>query len=119
MNNVLIIDQLFKSNGNIHKICSDMHNENKRYIEETVNGLECIRNSDDYSFMLYSKDFRFKIQENVISLYYGDFGINVNTRNIESIESFKLLFLTLVNIHSDQKFGNIEQFIDLHNMVNI
>lgn len=119
LNNVMIIDQLFKANGNIHKICSHLQTENERYHEESVTGLDVVRDSDDYSFMIYAKDFRFRIKENMISIFYGEFGINVNTRTGDSIENFKLLFLTLVNIHSDQKFENVEQFVDLYNMIHI
>lgn len=120
LNNVLIIDQLFKANGRIHKICSCLQKENERYsIEEAVNGLDFVRNPDDYSFMIYSENFRFKIEEYRIHCFYGDFGIQFKPKTGESVENFKQLLLTLINIASEQKIDNIEQFVDLHNMTYI
>jgi hypothetical protein len=119
LNNVMIIDQLFKANGNIHKICLDMTENDEAYRDEYVNGFCFSRDPDDYSFYLYSQNFRIRIEDQMISFFYGDLGIQFKTKSLESIDNFKILFIALVNMNSDQNFENIDQFVDLYNMVHI
>lgn len=118
LNNIMIVDRLFKANGAIHKICSDMQKNDETNREECCNGFTFSRDPDMYDFHLYAKDFLLKVEYNTIFCFYGDFGVQFKPSSLK-IEQFKQLLLSVINMNSEQQFDNIEQFIDLFNMVHI
>ena len=119
LNNIMIIDELFKANGAIHKVCSDMQENNETDRDEFYNGFTFTRNPDVYSFYLYAKNFLLKVENKTIFYFSGDFGVQFRPTHSSTIEQFKQLLLIVINMNSEQKFDNIEQFIDLHNMIYI
>jgi hypothetical protein len=119
LNNIMIVDQLFKANGAIHKICFDMQRDYETNREDGYNGFSFSLDPDIYNFHLYANDFTLSVDDKSVFCFYGGFGIQFKPKTGESIENFKQLLLTLINIASEQKFDNIEQFVDLHNMTYI
>jgi hypothetical protein len=119
LNNIMIVDRLFKANGAIHKICSDMQKNDETNREEFFNGFTFSRDPDIYSFYLYAKDFLLKVEYNTIFCFYGDLGVQFKPSSSLKIEQFKQLLLTVINMNSEQQFDNIEQFVDIFNMVHI
>lgn len=119
LNNIMIVDQLFKANGAIYKICSDMQCHSETYRNDGCNGFNFSLDSDIYQFYLYTNDFTLSVDNKSIFCFYGGFGVQFNPSPTSTIEQFKQLMLVLVNMNSEQKFDNIEQYVDLRNMVNI
>lgn len=119
LNNIMIVDQMFKANGAIHKICSDMQRDYETYRDDSYNGFNFSLDPDVYNFYLYTNDFRFSVDHTSIFYFHGDLGIQFKTSSSSEIEQFKQLLLTVINMNSEQQFDNIEQYVDLYNMVNI
>lgn len=119
LNNIMIVDQLFKANGSIHKICSDMQRDYETYREDSYHGFTFSLDPDVYNFYLYTNDFRLSVDLNSIYCFYGSFGVQFSPSPTATIEQFKQLLLMLINMNSDQQFDNVEQFVDIFNMVNI
>lgn len=119
LNNIMIVDQLFKANGAIHKICFDMQRDYETNREDGYNGFSFSLDPDIYNFHLYANDFTLSVDHNSVFCFYGGFGVQFKPSPSSTIEQFKQLLLIVINMNSEQKFDNIEQFIDLHNMIYI
>lgn len=119
LNNIMILDRLFKANGAIHKICVDMQKNDETNREDVCNGFTFSRDPDMYDFYLYAKDFILKVENTRVFCFYGDFGVQFTPSSSLKIEQFKQLMLTVINMNSEQQFDNIDQFVDLFNMVHI
>lgn len=119
LNNIMIVDQLFKANGAIHKICFDMQRDYQTNREDGYNGFSFSLDPDIYNFYLCSNDFTLSVDNTSIFCFYGEFGVKFKPSPTSTIDQFKRLLLMLININSEQQFDNIEQYVDLYNMVNI
>lgn len=115
----MIVDQLFKANGDIHKICSDMQRDYETYRDDGCNGFNFSLDPDVYNFYLYADGFMLSVDHTRISCLYGDFGVQFKPSSTSKIDQFKQLMITVINMNSEQQFDNIEQFVDIFNMVHI
>lgn len=119
LNNIMIVDQLFKANGAIHKICFDMQRDYETNPEYGYNGFSFSLDPDIYNFHLYANDFTLSVDDKSIFCFYGGFGVQFNPSPTSTIDQFKQLLLMMININSEQQFENIDQFVDLYNMIHI
>jgi hypothetical protein len=121
LENLKIIDDIFKSNGHIYSFCLDEHTA----FESAINGfsiLEYDEEDSDYIYHLIAEDFRFLINAETIFFCCTDSNVFIElnfdgdyTNKLVSIEDFKSMILHMVNRKLEFTYKTIDDFVDSYN----
>lgn len=124
--NIMIIDNIFKANGNIYAACLNLYE--KDVDEEDIDddsvclyGLDIdVDVNDDFPVMFSNSDFRFVFDSDTVLFIYGSVSVRLEQPcNDKDIEDFKKTILCLLNLRYGNSCETLDQFIDLYNMIHI
>lgn len=121
LENLKIIDDIFKANGHIYSFCLDEDTE----FGTAINGfsiLEYDYEDSDYIYHLTAKDFRFLINAETIFFCCTNTNVFIElnfegdyTDKSSSIEDFKSMILHITNRKLGFTYNTIDDFIDSYN----
>lgn len=121
LENLKIIDDIFKANGHIYSFCLDEHPE----FESAINGFSILEydcEDSDYIYHLIAKDFRFLINTETIFFCCTNANVFIElnfegnyTNKLVSIEDFKSMILHMINRKLGFTYKTIDDFVDSYN----
>lgn len=120
----MIIDNLFKANGNIYSACLNLYEDDVDDARVSLYGFDIVIETDgEFPFAFFNadnQDFRFIFEEDTILFMYGSVSLRLQQPcDDKDIEDFKKAFLFVLNLRSGHYYETLDQFIDLYNMIHI